>query len=197
MFRKKIVLKGLALTVGFLTMSSFATSDELAGLAPVVETGQTTCYDGSGNSINCTGTGQDGEYQKGIDWPTPRFSDLGNGTVTDNLTGLMWTKDAQQIKGTMKWTDALIACNNSDFAGFTDWRLPNVRELLSLIDYREHNPALPSGNPFDNVQFIFYWTSTTYASITNHAWGVYLYNGYVYNYHKITNAYVWSVRGGL
>ena len=197
MFRKKIVLKGLALIVGFLTMLSFATSDELAGFATVPKTGQNTCYDDSGNSINCTGTGQDGEYQKGIVWPNPRLTGHGNGTVTDNLTGLMWTKDAQQIKGTMKWNDALNACNNLDFANYTDWRLPNVKELLSLIDYREHDPALPWGHPFDNVQFIFYWSSTTYDDITNHAWGVYVCNGYAYNYHKVTDAYVWPVRGGL
>lgn len=194
MFRKKIVLKGLALIVGFLMISSFATSDELVGFAPVAKTGQITCYDDSGNIINCTGTGQDGEYQKEIVWPNPRFTDHGNSTVTDNLTGLMWTKDAQQIKGTKKWNDALSACNNSDFAGYTDWRLPNVKELISLIDYGEHDPALPSSHPFYNVQFIFYWSSTTYDSITNHAWGVYVCNGYVYNYHKITNAYVWPVR---
>ena len=108
----------------------------------------------------------------------------------------MWTKNSQQIKGTKKWNDALIICNNFDFGGYTDWRLPNVRELTSLIDYGEHDPALPSGYPFNNVQHIFYWSSTTYDTINNHAWGVYMYNGYTYNYHKVTNAYVWPVRGG-
>ena len=91
----------------------------------------------------CKGTGQDGEFQKGMTWPHPRFTEHGNGTVTDNVTALMWTKDAQQIKGTQKWSDALNSCNHFDFAGYTDWRLPNVRELLSLIDYGEHDPALP------------------------------------------------------
>ncbi len=177
-------------------MFSLSTSDEL-GFISVPKTGQATCYDGAGNSIDCTGTGQDGEHRKGISWPDPRFKDNGNGTITDSLTGLMWTKSAQQIKGTMKWIDALSTCNNLDFAGYTDWRLPNVIELTSLIDYSEHDPALPIGHPFDNVQFIFYWTSTTYDSNTDHAWGVYVYNGYVYNYHKITKAYVWPVRGGI
>jgi len=197
MFRKNIVLIGLAPLIVFIMVPLYSSSDELSGFATVPKTGQNTCYDDSGNIINCTGTGQDGEYQKGIVWPNPRFTDQGNGTVIDNLTGLMWTKDAQQIKGTMRWNEALTACNNSDCAGYTDWRLPNVKELLSLIDYRNHDPALPSGHPFNNVQFIFYWSSTTYDAITNHAWGVYLYNGYVYNYHKVTNAYVWPVRGGM
>jgi hypothetical protein len=195
-FRKKIIIKELALILVLLAIPFFVLSDEQIGFAPLTKTGQITCYDDSGNSINCTGTGQDGEYQKGVSWPTPRFADHGNGTVTDNLTGLMWTKDAQQIKGTMKWSDALTACNDLHYAGYTDWRLPNVKELLSLIDYREHDPALPLGHPFDNVQIIFYWSSTNYTSFSPHAWGVYLYNGYAYNYYKSTNAYVWSVRDG-
>ena len=194
--KRKTVFNVSALITGFLLISSFAISDDTAEFAPIAKTGQGICYDGSGSIINCTGTGQDGEYQKGVAWPNPRFIDHRNGTVTDNLTGLMWTKDAQQVKGTIKWTNALTACNNLDLAGYTDWRLPNVKALLNLIDYREHDPALPLGHPFDNVQIIFYWSSTNYDSLPLHAWGVYLYNGYAYNYHKATNAYVWPVRGG-
>jgi len=197
MFRKNVSLIELALIIVFLIIPIYSSSEEQVEFAPVTKTGQITCYDDSGNIINCINTGQDGEHQKGFSWPNPRFKDHKNGTVTDILTGLMWTKDAQQLKGTMKWTDALIACNNLDFAGYTDWRLPNVKELLSLIDYGKHDPALPSRHPFENVQFIFYWSSTTYDAITSHAWGVYLCNGYVYNYHKITNAFVWPVRDGM
>ena len=58
------------------------------GPAPVPKTGQTSCYDEFGDEINCASTGQDGDYQQGILWPNPRFRDNGNGTVTDNLTGL-------------------------------------------------------------------------------------------------------------
>ena len=60
----------------------------------VPKTGQTTCSDESGVSRPCTGTGEDGEHQKGVAWPNPRFTDNGDGTVTDNLTGLIWLKDA-------------------------------------------------------------------------------------------------------
>ena len=197
MSKRRIRVRGLFLIVVFLMIPLCVLSGERAGVTPVPETGQVNCYDDLGNIVNCTDTGQDGEYRKGITWPDPRFIEHGNGTVTDNLTGFIWTKDAQQIKGTMKWSDALATCNNFDFAGYTDWRLPNVREMLSLIDYQTHDPALPSGCSFDNVKLIFYWTSTTYDSNTDHAWGVYVYNGYVYNYHKITKAYVWPVRGGM
>src|SRR3990170_852984 len=63
------------------------------GIIELPRTGQTTCYDTAGIVILCAGTGQDVEIQAGVPWPTPRFTDNGNSTVTDNLTGLMWTKD--------------------------------------------------------------------------------------------------------
>jgi len=91
--------------------------------AMVPKTGQTTCYDTAGNPRDCAGTGEDGEYQMGVA-TTPRFTDHGNGTVTDNLTGLMWTKDAQQIPGTMTWQSALDACNNL---------VPNQASIKSLV----------------------------------------------------------------
>jgi hypothetical protein len=57
-------------------------------------TGQSLCYDAVGTVTTCTGTGQDGDQPRGAVWPTPRFTDNANGTVTDNLTGLIWLKDA-------------------------------------------------------------------------------------------------------
>ena len=85
--------------------------------------------------IPCVGTGQDGDWQKGVAWPNPRFTDNGNGTVTDNLTGLTWLKNAN-CYGTRVWATALTDANtlNSGECGLTDgsvegdWRLPNVRE---------------------------------------------------------------------
>ena len=65
-----------------------------AGTVNVARTGQTTCYDSDGNVIDCAGTGQDGDIQAGVAWPSPRFVDNGDGTITDMLTGLMWLKDA-------------------------------------------------------------------------------------------------------
>ncbi len=62
--------------------------------APAQKTGQTKCYDASGTEISCSGTGQDGAYQNGATWPNPRFTYNENGTVKDNLTGLIWLKNA-------------------------------------------------------------------------------------------------------
>jgi hypothetical protein len=194
MVMKGMLVTRLACIVGFLIGAVFTLPAPAAECVPVTRTGQTDCYDSAGTQIGCTHTGQDGELRTGMAWPQPRFTDGGNGTVRDNLTALVWTKDAQHIKGTMAWADALATCNDLDFAGHNDWRLPNARELLSLIDYEAHDPALPQGHPFDNVQYLFYWSSTTYDASAVNAWGVYLCNGYAFNYHKATKAYVWPVR---
>ena len=189
-------------------------------LAPVPKTGQTKCYTASiGSEEDCpedTGTypGQDGDWQKGVTWPNPRFTDNSDGTVTDNLTGLVWLMDANCANtmshdpdftgdGKMTWMHALVfvagfnataydACG----AGQTDWRLPNVREMHSLIDLSQYDPALPT-NPFTGVQSSYYWSSTTNAENTNEAWFVRLNDGYVNYGSKDGNTfYVWPVRGG-
>jgi hypothetical protein len=159
------------------------------------KTGQTTSY----------GTGSDGDLEKGVVWPNPRFTDNSNGTVTDNLTGLIWLKNANCDR-TKTWADALTYCNNlahgacglTDGSSAGDWRLPNVKELQSLIDFDNSDPALPTGNPFTDVQSFVYWSSTTYADDTPYAWEVDLYDGYVSDWNKDDGEYdsVWPVRGG-
>jgi hypothetical protein len=155
-------------------------------VAPMPKTGQTTVYR----------TGDDGTYQKGVAWPSPRFTDNGDGTVTDNLTGLMWTKNAN-IWGTVTWNTAVDNCEGYSGAGYSDWRLPNVRELLSLIDFGQQLPALPSGHPFTGVQLDLYWSSTTYLVNPTYAWEVNLSAGHAHDSTKTSVYCVWPVRGGL
>ncbi|MBF0397944.1 MAG: DUF1566 domain-containing protein [Desulfobacterales bacterium] len=159
------------------------------------KTGQTTSYD----------TRDDGSMQKGVTWASPRFTDNGNGTITDNNTGLIWLKNAGCFSSmTQSWTTALSSCNSlaNDSCGLTDgsiagdWRLPSVKELRSLIDYGRYSPALPSGHPFIGVVSVNYWSSSTVASNTANAWYVYLNNGEVSNSGKTSALYVWPVKGG-
>jgi|GEM_PF-855833 len=164
------------------------------------KTGQTTCWDSSGNVIPCTGTGQDGAIQAGVVWPSPRFTDNDDYTVTDNLTGLMWTKNAKPAGNSMVWQDALDYVKTLNTGGYTDWRLPNVNELESLFDYSQANPNLPQGNPFTNVQNLDldkYWGSTTNANSTDSAWVINLqFGGVDPGINKSGNYYAWPVRGG-
>lgn len=131
-----------------------------AGLAPapLARTGQTVSI----------APGDDGALQKGVAWPNPRFTDNANGTVTDDLTGLIWLKDANCFRDIRGWNAALSdarnlangVCGLSDGSRGGDWRLPNRNELASLLDLNKRNPALPSGHPFTNFQASKYWTST-------------------------------------
>src|SRR3989304_8710685 len=173
----------------------------LGGLAKVEKTGQITSYSNTG--------GEDGDLKKGVKWPKPRFKDKGNGTVTDNLTGLIWLKNANAFD-VRTWEQALSDANtlSSGSHGLTDgskagdWRLPNVKELQSLIDFAYYGPALSSasgtsqwvnGDAFIGVQSSGYWWSTTNSSNTPNAWNVSLYDGDMYAGGKTFTYSVWPV----
>jgi hypothetical protein len=104
-----------------------------------LKTGQTTCWDTGGAVIPCAGTGQDGELQKGL---ARAYVDNGDGTITDTKTGLMWEKlsddgSMHDQDTTYTWANAFavkVATLNGGggFAGYTDWRVPNVNELQSI-----------------------------------------------------------------
>ena len=173
------------------------------GPSPVPTTGQTASY----------AIGDDGDWVRGVVWPTPRFTDNGDGTITDSLTGLIWLKNANCF-GTRTWNNAISDCNGlgngscglTDGSNTGDWRLPNKRELLSLVHDGYYDPSLPNtagtgqwteGDPFINVQSLYYWTSTTFPSSADMAWHVRMYFGSLAGDDKSLNdPYVWPVRGG-
>ena len=182
---------------------------ELFGVAGTLSAGGGTYNAGipkTGQTAS-SAAGDDGALQKGVAWPNPRFITGTTGVVTDTLTGLMWMTNADAGNdcagadtGTETWANALASaatCNGgAGYAGYTDWRLPNVRELQSLIDYGRFSPALPNGHPFTGVQSVNYWTSTTHAVLTSDAWGVDLSSGSMFYGNKTNTFYVWPVRGG-
>ena len=171
--------------------------------APIPKTGQITSFD----------TADDGLWRKGVEWPKPRFTDNLDGTVTDNLTGLIWLKTASCFCD-RTWNEALSDCNGlaSGFCGLTDgsnagdWRLPNSNELASLVHKGYFNPAIPNtegtgqwspGDPFNQVQDFYYWSSTSTAYNTGKAWGMNMSHGFVDFYEKYLPFYVWPVRDPL
>ncbi len=169
------------------------------GIIDLPLTGQASCYcpdDGAGGACpdaNCSGgwcedavcaspaspPGQDGHLMMGTAWPSPRFAvnagppDNGN-TITDNLTGLMWTTNANVWGCSRNWQNAMNLIAGLNYAGHADWRMPNMRELESLF-YSGFAEAGNCGGPgcatlaawlntqgFTNVQSALYWTSTEY-----------------------------------
>lgn len=139
--------------------------------------------------------GDDGYLRAGEFWPVPRFVENGNGTVTDQLTGLVWTRNANQANGTSDWEQAVSGAGACKEGGYTDWRLPNRFEMESLLDLDRFNPALPEGNPFKEVQPSYYWTSTTTANSDDDAWVIHFYIGFVAKDDKAGTHHVWYVRG--
>lgn len=159
--------------------------------APQQETGQ----------INSYADGDDGWHKNGVAWTSQRFTDNGDGTVIDHVTGLTWLKNANCF-GLTDWSDALSVsnaltdggCGLSDGSIAGDWGLPNVNQLLSLIDRSQDSPALPAGNPFTNVQLDYYWTSTSAAYDTTFAWYVYIVDGFSDFDLKSVESHVWPVK---
>ncbi len=163
----------------------------------VLATSQTLCFNANGLPVDCSGSGQDGEFRPGIAWPVPRFELLENELALDLLTGLVWPRTASVGDFPMSWTEALAAVadmNRENAFGHADWRLPNRRELSSLVSYNHHRPALPAQHPF-TVSQTWYWTSTTAAIAPDCAWRVHMEGGRMFYGDKTRDAMVWPVRG--
>ena len=152
----------------------------------VPQTGQKKTY----------GSRDDGHLELGKKMPVPRFTGNEDGTVSDRLTGLIWTKNADQAKGKIDWDEALARSASCAEGGHKDWRLPNRNELSSLIDLGQAQPSLTTGHPFENVKLDYYWTSTTTANGEDNAWTIHFFVGFITQDDKGGTHYVWYVRGG-
>lgn len=187
-----------------LTGTTIFGVDGSASVGGLPKTNQTLCYDAAGTEIACTdgGTalgGQDGYYEEGT---ALSYTDNLDGTITDGATGLMWKKCSEGKTGvacetgadtTKTWTEALAVCEADTTGGYTDWRLPNIRELLSIVDYGTANPAI---NSLFNSLSDYYWSSTSYQDPGNQnlAWYVDFLDGGTSNDNKTNSYYVRCVR---
>jgi hypothetical protein len=114
--------------------------------------------EGVSNKVRCV---------RGSPLPASNFVDNGDGTVTDFATGLMWEQKtvdgSSRDKDTVRtWNDALSYCENLELAGFTDWRLPNTKELERIVDIGTSAPATDQ-QFFPNTNNALYWTGTSCA----------------------------------
>ncbi len=116
----------------------------------------------------------------------------GDGTVTETSSGLMWQQTGPT--STQTWEQALAYCEGLSLGGFTDWRMPNIKELKSLVDYSRFRPSINT-NCMD-TSWAFYWSSTSDAANKTSAWGVSFTYGDDYSLIKNTSNYVRAVRGG-
>ena len=170
--------------------TNFSTKDVTVTITDVVETtgvfktGQTTIY----------ATGDDGYYASTLGVARSFTRDAIKEIVTDNITKLQWQDDATASTTTANWATAITTCDNLDFGGFTDWRLPTIEELESIVNYGASAPAKYS--EFLNFASNSYWSSTTYASNSSGAWSVDFDGSSDGWFDKMFIYYVWCVRAG-
>ena len=159
----------------------------------ISKTGQTTSY----------ADYDDGYYKKG-NVADPRFIDNGDGTISDRATGLMWkmcsepdtqTGTCSGTHSKYTWANALTQCYNLNYAGHTDWRLPNAKELWSITSLEPGSVPYINQTAFPGTVSDYYWSSTTYPSNTDNALSVKFNGSYLYNNGKTYSSYVRCVRG--
>ncbi len=170
------------------------------------DTGQTLCYSTTPASLTIPVAvpcpvypdflaGQDGYYS--MSPSSPSFT-LYTGLVTvDNRTGLMWESTGSYNGALTTWANALAVCEASTFAGYSDWRLPNVRELMSIADYDKLSPSIQAAFFPNTITSAAYWTSTTHVSASANAFDVEFAHGAVdYDSKSTYSGAVRCVRGG-
>jgi hypothetical protein len=176
----------------------------LSGTVDLPQTGQTTCYNTTGNPVACDDTGQDGDFLAGVAWPTSRFElDVFGDCITDNLTGLMWSRNAYTPSLTWAiWESAVgFPPTLATLCGYGDWRLPNVNELQSLIDAEQADNTLwlkEQGFRFRTDISPTYWSSTSSADSPFpfvNAWDVSMVDGSIISESKGFTRLIWPVRG--
>jgi hypothetical protein len=137
--------------------------------------------------------------------PGSRFTDNGDGTVTDRATALQWQRCSQGqawssgtctgTATTHTWQVALQLAEAASYAGRSDWRLPNIKELASIVEQACYNPAIDLA-VFPGTPSSYFWSSSPLAGGTDLAWFVYFGSGFDgYNF-KYNVSQVRLVRGG-
>jgi hypothetical protein len=180
-----------------------------------LQTGQVVCADVEISADVCAGSGQDGETRAGV---PRRYRDNGDGTISDLSSGLSWEKKSDDgsvhDRNTIYlWRDVfpqfIAVLNRQRFAGHDDWRLPNVNELQTLVDYGNREPAIDAvfnqncsgGCTVTNCSCTAsnaYWSSTFIHERSARVWSVYFDEGGVaYGLKNSNGYYVRAVRGGL
>ena len=160
-------------------------------------TDQIICYDPEGTPVSCDASGQDAENKSNGTHYDQRFQ-LDGDIVFDTVTGLHWCRNANPFEFPYAWQEAqdrVTGMNRSKAHGRADWRLPERRELFSLLSHQHINPALQHMHPFSGVFPGYCWSATTCSRLPDQAWYVHLGGARVYRGMKKGAYLIWPVAG--
>ena len=169
---------------GYWSSTTKASNAEAVGLVEFGGGGDGLLYKSDTYYIRAVRAGQSG--------PLDNWVDNGDGTVTDTATGLMWQQATQE---SMDWESAITYCASLSFEGYNDWRLPDINELRSLVDYSKDDIAIDT-TLFPGTMTSFYWSSTTLAANPDCPWNIKFSNGFRKHLNKSYSLDVRAVRAG-
>jgi len=172
-------------TAGIASLAVFFLFPCLSFSYQMPDTGQTIVYS--------TATGDDGYYNGSQLSYTLQYHIDGSTTTTDNNTGLVWWYTGSSVSSS--WEAAISSCEASNLGGFTDWRLPNIRELVSIVDYSRYNPPVAVSSFTIGSAYTNHWSGTTYKNGTTAAWYVNFITGAITNTTKTAGNGFRCVRG--
>jgi hypothetical protein len=146
----------------------------------------------SGNNTDCSGANSVGAQDCSHGRNTFEFASVAGGCVEDKVTGLTWSPDQNVTPTWDNVAGVAAAANTNSLCGYTNWRVPSIKELVGIVSYNRTTPAADSA--FSSIQSSFYWTGTPAASSTN-AWTVSFDAGITFSFSKGSFYRVILVRG--
>ena len=130
--------------------------------------------------------------QGSVSPPSGRFAVVSDGAaVKDAQTGVIWEQSPDLFYGA--WIEAIAHCEAKQLGGQTGWRLPSIKELSTLIDSSQKDPALPAGHPFGNIKSSIFWSSTPSETDDIVAWHASFFSGEVVTDQKSQTRRAWCM----
>ena len=128
----------------------------------------------AGTTVSGTITGTASDITLYASWQYVRFEDNGDGTITDNDNNLMWRKNGRPLGGSAYWSEMNDYCDTNTYAGYSDWRLPEIQELQTLID-TSYTPININTEVFTNMSTSRYISISKWYGLDNYRWYVAFY----------------------